>query len=446
MRKTKLALLIGIFIAVLYFSNDFALIDIEKTAIIVAIGIDKTEQGFEVTSQIAIPKASDSVSSSDDSILSAKGTTVREALQNIAQDTGWQPKLSFCNLIILGKETAKTDAVSIVEYLISSEKVQNSSLVVMADGKASELMHKTTPLDDISSFALKKIILRSEWMTSLVSVTNLKHFAMNNYSKSNATYMPIVTPVKSDDNSSSASGGSSGGSSSGGSSGGSSSGGSSGSGSSGGSSGSSSSQSSGSSSGSSSGGSSNSSSGSSSNSSSGSSGGSSGGSEEIIFDTTTLATFSNGVLTGTLDHDQTQIFSFLQGNVRETFLTASKNDTNYFLSVQKNKHKFSVDIKDKPTINVHVKLWVKLVDSNKGYNLAEPNSRTVVSRELLDELEKKYSQVAVSLNRQLTSTNTDLFGVYDYIYKHYPKRYESFKNVPLSSFKFNQKIEIISED
>ena len=44
-----------IFCALLYFSNNFGLIDIEKTAIITAIGLDTAENEYEVTVQIAVP-------------------------------------------------------------------------------------------------------------------------------------------------------------------------------------------------------------------------------------------------------------------------------------------------------------------------------------------------------------------------------------------------------
>ena len=42
----------------LFFSNDFGLTDVQKTAIIMAVGVDKEEDDFVVTSQIAIPKSS----------------------------------------------------------------------------------------------------------------------------------------------------------------------------------------------------------------------------------------------------------------------------------------------------------------------------------------------------------------------------------------------------
>ena len=60
--KTKfLPILVG-FTLLLFLTNNFGLIDIEKTAIIIALGIDRVEstQKYEVTAQIAVPQSTDS--------------------------------------------------------------------------------------------------------------------------------------------------------------------------------------------------------------------------------------------------------------------------------------------------------------------------------------------------------------------------------------------------
>ena len=46
------------FLVFLFFSNDFGLLDVQKTAIITAAGIDREGDTFIVTSQLAIPQSS----------------------------------------------------------------------------------------------------------------------------------------------------------------------------------------------------------------------------------------------------------------------------------------------------------------------------------------------------------------------------------------------------
>ena len=69
----KIVLIAVLFFTINYFSNDFSLHDIEKTAIVVALGIDYNQGEYDVTAQIAIPQASTTTSENIDSVISAKG-------------------------------------------------------------------------------------------------------------------------------------------------------------------------------------------------------------------------------------------------------------------------------------------------------------------------------------------------------------------------------------
>ena len=51
----KLWMILCALIVFTFFSNDFGLVDIQKTAIILAAGIDRTADGFSLTAQIAVP-------------------------------------------------------------------------------------------------------------------------------------------------------------------------------------------------------------------------------------------------------------------------------------------------------------------------------------------------------------------------------------------------------
>ena len=74
----------------LFFTNNFGLIDIQKTAIVTAIGIDAAEEGgFDVTAQIAVPDASGADTASN---VTVRGTeTVGEAIAELNRKTGWFP-------------------------------------------------------------------------------------------------------------------------------------------------------------------------------------------------------------------------------------------------------------------------------------------------------------------------------------------------------------------
>ena len=116
--KSKILLIIVAAVFVLYLSNDFSLLDIKETALIVALGIDKDGDEIEVTAQLAVPKSSDQAANTPGTTVSGKGQTVAQALENIGVRTGWYPKLSFCNVLVLGEGILHGNVMESIDFFI----------------------------------------------------------------------------------------------------------------------------------------------------------------------------------------------------------------------------------------------------------------------------------------------------------------------------------------
>ncbi len=224
--KTKLIIAALFFVFVFFFSNDFGLIDIENTAIITAIAIDSAEDGYEATAQIAVPEATDKNSENKKAQISGTGCTIGAAIKDIGDKSGWFPNLQFCNVLIIGEELTHSNVFKVLDYFSKTLRVQDSAMVVTTDKKAKELLEASTPLDNISSFALQKILLKNPGFNSDVAETDIKNFCIDYYSESRSSYMPLVklnkqeTAATPDTGSGSGSGGGSSGGSGGSSSGG----------------------------------------------------------------------------------------------------------------------------------------------------------------------------------------------------------------------------------
>ena len=191
--KPKIALFILFAISILFFSNDFGLIDIEKTAIITAIAIDKSQDGeYEVTCQIAVPEASNAISENQKAQLSGKGSTVAHAIKEVGSVSGWFPQTIFCNLIILGNDLLEENVMNVIDYFSGTMRVQGSAQIVFAEKKAKELLEATTPLDNISSFAIQKILLKNPGFDQDVSPIDVKTFCVDYYSESTSSFIPLV--------------------------------------------------------------------------------------------------------------------------------------------------------------------------------------------------------------------------------------------------------------
>ena len=83
----------------LYFTNDFGLVDLHKTSVIVAVGIDAEDEDVIVTAQVAVPQPSQSGENIQYTQVQGRGLTVADCLNEINSKTGFYPKLLFCKLI-----------------------------------------------------------------------------------------------------------------------------------------------------------------------------------------------------------------------------------------------------------------------------------------------------------------------------------------------------------
>lgn len=415
--KIRVALILGALLAIFYFSSDFALIDIEKTAIIVAIGIDEGENSrYKITAQIAIPQATDTAAANDDAVVIGDGNTVMEGIQNIGAKTGWHPKLSFCSLILIGRKVAENGVKDVIDYFIVSEKVQNSAIVAMADDKAGEILTSKTPLDAISSFAVSKIVLKSCWMTNTVPNANLRKIALSEYSPSKSSFMPVIKPIK--ENTKSKEGGSSsitastksGDSEGSGGGGGGGSGGGSGSGE--------------------------------------SSGGSSGGKDvpDKVYDASTLAIFSEFKLKGEFDEELTQIFNMLMGPLGESYITLENGDEKTFLALSNGTRSVKVNLEKKPTIEVKLSFKVEVSDSSEGYSLDKLNRRSVVDEDTITKVTDKLNVLLLKLVDKVKESGADALLIRDKIYKFSNSRFEEFKNYPLDYYDYLTTGEVKSLD
>lgn len=188
----KLILFAILFITLLFFSNDFGLVDMEKSAIITAIAIDLEGNDYKVTAQIAMPEATDTNTENQKAQLIGKGDTVGAALKNIGDESGWYPYMSFCNLIILGNSTLSQNVIKIIDYFTNTLRLQDSTVVALSENSAAELLEASSPLDNISSFAIQKVLFKRLGFDKDTATNDIKSFSIGYYSQAGSSYMPII--------------------------------------------------------------------------------------------------------------------------------------------------------------------------------------------------------------------------------------------------------------
>lgn len=401
LKKVKYIMLAILALFVFFFSNDFGLIDVEKTSIITAIAVDKSEDDFLLTAQIAVPEATDTNAENLKAQLSGKGKTVGEALKNLGDLSGWFPKLSFCNLILLGNNLADSNVIEVLDYFAKTLRVQDSALVALAENTASELLSLSTPLDNISAFALQKIMLKNTGFDRDVSSCDVKTFCSGHYSISSSAFMPIVKaepagpPSKGNDGSSGGNTPEVGG----------------------GSSGSSSNQQ----------------------------------NQNNLFNAKTTALFKEGKKVGELDEQLTLAFNALFFPFNGTTfavndVTFNGEKTDYLLTVTSCRPSLSVVATDNQlNLNIELKLYCKVSDHRANGSNAALSNNQPLPLEVVSKAENIFFEDIMELVQTEKQTGCDFLRVKEKLYRYNHEQYSRYKDNFIEVFKPTVKVSVIGQ-
>lgn len=382
--KSKIVLVLIISLFLFFFSNDFGLVDIDKTAIIVALAVDKGEdKPYEVTAEIAVPEATDQNTETKNAQVTGKGETIGEALKEVSDLTGWFPQLNFCNLIMISSELSQENVIKILNYFAVTFRVQDSCLIAMSDGSAKKILEDSSPLDDIASFAIQKILLKQDGFDKNVLDNNVKDFCVSYYNPASSSYMPVISRNTVDEKSS----------------------------------GSSSSENSGGQ-------------GDSSSNKSGNSGG-----EKIVFSARRTALFKNGTKTGEFTEEQTLAYKILNYRVKgttypvEKVTIGAKENQNFLVTILKNKAKIKLSPdKDKLNLNITLDVFCKLSDtSNKNIDTSVTKN-TPLPQEVKEAITNKLTDEILSIIKTSKQSGCDILSIERRLYKFHHKDYTRFKD------------------
>ena len=384
----KFALFLGGALLFAFFSNDFGLVDIQKTAVILAAGIDRSGEGYELTAQISVPKGGEKAGGTASVELSGKGETVADCLMMMYADSGWIPKFDFCSLVLLGERAAREGAMPALNYFLHNEYMSDNCAVAVAEGSAGEMLKKTSAIDDTPSLAIHKLFSGAAEKTGAAVKNTLREFAVGTLGVSKSSFMPFIRtlPHESGTGSSEGSGGKGGASGSGNSEG---SGGSGGSG------------------------------------QSGSEG--SGGEEDapVLFRAEETALFREGKLTGLLSAEETLAFNLVRGKVKAGILTVEGEDGEpVSLSIKRGGGSAKLGNEDVPRAKLSVRLKVLVSDRTEEDFMA--GSETNVAT---DEDERRAEELIASYIASLWETSKgsgcDLFLLARELYRKDPKAFEA---------------------
>ncbi|MBQ8658178.1 MAG: hypothetical protein IJ506_03505 [Clostridia bacterium] len=395
---------------VMFISNDFGLIDVEKTAIVMAVGIDREEDTFIVTSQIALPAESGQGASKTTQMVS-RGKTVAEAFEEINDKTGWYPKLVFCKLILLGENAVKENVFDALDFFLRDEYVSEDCLLAVCDGISKDFLNVKTPTNGVSSVAIQTILSAHAERVGAVMPNTLREFSASSFGDSKSGYLPVVkieTPQESIGGETGEPQDPSGGEDQSGGSGG-----------------------------------------------SGSSGGSTGGSgstgtqpteSEKVFVVSETATFREGKQVGLLSKEETFAFGAMKSDLKLAPYTVETDGEAYTLTIKHNAPEVKLSITDEGVarLKVSVSLTAGIADFSKAKDENQIRDVGAVPKKVLEGAGKKLKGEIEATIKAANAANCDLLGVTDMLKKYENKYYDAFKKDILSRLSVSVKVKFKS--
>ena len=390
----------------MFFSNDYGMLDVQKTAIVLAVGVDREDDTFILTSQIAVPESSKQGKATQTVELVSRGKTIADAFRQINAKTGWYPKLVFCKLIVLGEKTLEKNAMDALDFFSLDEYMSDNCLVACCDGLAKDILNTQALIDSAGSIAISKVLSTHAERVGTALPASLRQFCIGYFGKSKSGFLPIVQtqPQQEQVGGSGGSGGSSGSGSSG----------------------------------NQSGGDSSSGSGQSGQSSSGGSGGGSGGSagsggaekqEKPVFSASRTALIVEGKRVGELSEEETFAVCAVKRELKLAGFSVQNEDGVCTLSIKNNapSSKLQLGTDGRATMQISLTLTAGLLDYSTARDLNDLTDAGDVPATVFPLAAKKLKAQISSAYEKCRSCGCDVFELNSLLFKKHPKRFEALQ-------------------
>ncbi len=185
----KIIILICIFLL----TGCFNYTELNKMAIVSSIGIDKYDDGYEVTVQIMNAKENNDTEGSQVSVYSAKGKTVLYALRKISLKSPRKLNGAHLSKLVLSKEAASSNILEILDTFERLSYVKNDFNIVIVDNlKAKNSVKILTTTQNIPAEYVKQTLDSGYVNTGLTYSTKNDEFISMHLKKFVDPVIPVI--------------------------------------------------------------------------------------------------------------------------------------------------------------------------------------------------------------------------------------------------------------
>lgn len=160
--------------------------ELTKLAITSAIGINKTDDGYELIIQVVNTQktGSDSNSAGDTPkfiIYKKKGRTIQEALRNIILESPRRLYLNHMALLVISEEVAEDDMSNIIDIFARDSEFRKQFLVLISKEKdTSDVLSVLTPLETLNAKKIKDSLYMDKAYLGITNIVNFEDL-LNSY-------------------------------------------------------------------------------------------------------------------------------------------------------------------------------------------------------------------------------------------------------------------------
>ena len=175
----------------LFFGRVTNIRPLSQSALVIGVGIDLADDGFDVSALSVVVSGGDGSTASETYVVtSAQGATVSEALDKISQKMGLLVSLSHCNVLVLSPRAFSVDHVRLLLPLVSSFSLPEQAAVTATESKPSDVLAARTATD-ASAFFVQASLLQNLGGDGIALVT-VKDFLAASLSRSGSVNIPVI--------------------------------------------------------------------------------------------------------------------------------------------------------------------------------------------------------------------------------------------------------------
>lgn len=164
--KRMLAILI-VLVLVLPLTGCWNAREINELAFVLSIGLDKSDDGYKVTAQIAKPETYSKTAMGGTSgtekekpfwLVSATGKTIFEAVRNMASVSSRRIFWSHIKVIILGEDLARNNVQEIFDYFSRNPELRFRTWIAVTPGEAGKILEVVPIIEKDPSQNIEKLM------------------------------------------------------------------------------------------------------------------------------------------------------------------------------------------------------------------------------------------------------------------------------------------------